>query len=131
MCLEVDSKGNILALIRNGTDPFFVTGRGKTVYNDYRHVGVSGQWPEGSTFGVGAFTGECHRCLGNEVLLMSGLSRNKVNRPACGQSAGTHLTNLYAFTRFGPPCRNFNAKVYRPTEEHIRVMGIRPENIML
>jgi hypothetical protein len=131
MCLEVDTRGNILALIRNGTDLFFVTGRGKTVYNDYKHVGFGGIWPAGSTFGVGAFTGECHRCFGNEILLMSGLSRNKQNSPACGQSAGTTLTNIYSFTRYGPPCRGLKELVYKPSEDHIKAMGIPDEYIMM
>jgi hypothetical protein len=129
VCIEVDSKGNILALIRNGTDPFFVTGNGKTVYNDYRHVGFTGLWPAGSDFGVGGFSGECHRCHGNEILLTSGLARNKGHSLECGRSAGTRLTNLYAFTRFGPPCRNIAGKVYRPSAEHIKRFGILPENI--
>jgi hypothetical protein len=131
LCIEVDSKGNLLTLIRNGTDLFFVTGSGKTVYNDYKHVGFGGIWPAGSEFGVGAFTGECHRCFGNEILLMSGLARNKAHSTECGTSAGTRLTQLYAFTRFGPPCRNPPGKVYRPSPEHIKLMDIRPENIVL
>jgi len=129
VCIEVNSKGDILALIRNGTDPFFVTGNGKTVYNDYKHVGFTGLWPAGSNFGVGGFTGECHRCHGNEIILTSGLARNKGHSTECGTSAGTRLTNHYAFTRFGPPCRNLDAKVYMPSAEHIKRFAIRPENI--
>jgi len=129
-CIEMDSKGNLLTLIRNGTDAFFVTGSGKTVYGDYKHVGFTAIWPENSAFGVGGFTGECHRCHGSEILLMSGLARNKAHSAQCGTSAGTRLTNLYTFTRFGPPCRNPPGKVFRPSEEHIKAMGILPENII-
>jgi len=100
------------------------------VHNDYKHVGFTGIWPAGSTFGVGGFTGECHRCHGNEILLMSGLARNKQSSQFCGESAGTRLTQHYAFTRFGPPCRQVNVDVYRPTEAHIKRMGIQPQNIM-
>jgi len=130
LCIEMDFKGNLLGLLRNGTDSFFVTGNGKTVYADYKHVGFTAIWPTGSMFGTGAFAGECHRCFGNEIILMSGLSRNKANAPGCGQSAGTRLTNLYAFTRYGPPCRTPGEKVYRPSAEHIRIFDIKPENIM-
>jgi len=130
LCIEMDSRGNLLALLRNGTDSFFVTGNGKTVINDYKHVGFTAHWPAGSDFGVGAFSGECHRCFGNEILLISGLARNKANSVQCGTSAGTRLTNLYAFTRFGPPCRNPPGKVFKPSEEHIKYMDIRPENIV-
>jgi hypothetical protein len=131
LCIEVDKHGNILALLKNGTDTFFVTGHGKTVVNDYKHVGFTGIWPTNSAFGVGGFTGECHRCNGNEIILMSGLARNKGHSSDCGLSFGTRLTQYYAFTRFGPPCREINVDVYRPTEDHIRVMGIRSQNIML
>jgi len=61
VCIEVDQRGNILALIRNGTDPYFVTGSGKTVRNDYKHVGFTGHWPAGARFAVAGFSGECHR----------------------------------------------------------------------
>jgi len=130
LCIEMDSRGNLLALLRNGTDSFFVTGTGKTVINDYKHVGFTAHWPAGSAFGVGAFSGECHRCFGNEILLISGLARNKANSLQCGTSAGTRLTNLYAFTRFGPPCRNPPGKVFKPSEEHIKYMDIQPQNII-
>jgi len=130
LCIEVDSKGNVLSLLRNGTDPFFVTGRGKTVYNDYKHIGLTGIWPAGSRFGVGGFVGECHRCFGNEIIQMSGLARNQEDSPNCGLGSPTRLTNLYSFTRYGPPCRGLKADVYRPSEDHIRAMGIPKEHII-
>lgn len=133
VCIEMDSKGNLLTLIRNGTDPYFVAGNGKTVFGDFKHVGFTGIWPPGLGFslgGVGGFTGECHSCFGNEVILMSGLSRNKAEAPGCGESAGTHLTPLYVLTRYGPPCRDVNTTVYRPKAEHIKYFGIRPDKIM-
>ena len=129
LCIEMDNKGNLLVLIRNGTDPFFVAGNGKTVYGDFKHVGFSGVWPVGFG-GVGGFTGECHNCFGDEVILLSGLSRDKAAAPACGASAGTHLTNLYVLTRYGPPCRDINDAVFNPTPAHIKYMGIKPEKIM-
>lgn len=129
LCIEMDSKGNLLTLIRNGTDPFFVAGNGKTQVGDYRHVGFTGIWPMGMG-GVGGFTGECHSCYGNEVILLSGLSRNKARAPTCGESAGTQFTNLYVLTRFGPPCRQVNDTVYRPSAAHIKYMGIKPEQII-
>jgi hypothetical protein len=129
LCIEMDSKGNLLILIRNGTDTYFVPGNGKVQYGDYKHVGFTGIWPSGMG-GVAGFTGECHSCFGDEVILLSGLSRNKREAPGCGESGGTHLTNLYVLTRYGPPCRDVNEAVYRPSPAHIKYMGIKPEKIM-
>ena len=129
LCIEMDSKGNLLTLIRNGTDSYFVAGNGKTQIDDYKHVGFSGIWPPGLG-GVGGFTGECHSCYGNEVILLSGLSRNKAEAPGCGESGGTHLTNLYVLTRYGPPCRDLKEMIYRPSPAHIKYFGIKQDKIM-
>lgn len=123
LCVEVDSKGNLLTLIRNGTDPFFVAGNGKTMIDDYRHIGFTGIWPTGN--GVGGFTGECHNCYGDEVILLSGLSRNKAEAPGCGESAGTHLIRLYVLTRSGPPCRGMELDVYNPKPWIQEKMGVK------
>jgi len=123
VCLEVDTKGNMLVLIRNGTDPFFVTGNGKTVYNDYKHLGFTGVWPTGGA--AGGFSGECHRCHGVEVIQISGLHRNKALSPGCGETAGTVLTNYYVMTRSGPPCRGQTLEVYDTKPGQLAKMGIK------
>jgi hypothetical protein len=124
ICIEMDSKGNLATLLRNGSDPYFVPGNGKTVYGDYKHIGFSGVWPSG--LGVAGFSGECHKCSGTEVILLSGLSRNKENSPGCGLSAGTELTKLYILTRSGPPCRGLELDVSKNTKpDHLKIMGVR------
>jgi hypothetical protein len=123
LCVEMDDKGNLLTLIRNGTDPFFVAGNGKTVIDDYKHIGFTSVWPTGA--GVGGFTGECHNCYGTEVILLSGLSRNKAEAPGCGASGGTHFTQLYVMTRSGPPCRGLELDVYNPKQDMMKKMGIK------
>jgi hypothetical protein len=123
LCLEVDARGNLLTLIRNGTDLFFVSGTGKTVVNDYKHIGFTGVWPQGGA--VGGFVGECHRCLGVEVIQLSGLYRNKYQSTECGTSSGTQLTKLYTMTRSGPPCRGETLEVYGAKPGHLEKMGIK------
>lgn len=123
LCVEMDSKGNLLTLIRNGSDPYFVAGNGKTQFNDYKHIGFTGIWPPGE--GAGGFTGECHNCYGNEVILLSGLARNKANAPGCGESAGTQFTPLYVLTRSGPPCRGLELDVYNPKPWVSEIMGVK------
>jgi hypothetical protein len=127
MCFEVDSKGNIYVIIRNATDLYFVPGRGKTVYNDYSHLGFTAHWPN---TGVAAFVGECHSCFGNEVLLFSGLSRNKHSHDVCGESSGTQLTPLYVFTRIGPVCVGMEVDEVRTNQPWIvERMGVKAKTI--
>jgi hypothetical protein len=130
LCIEMDARGNILTLIRNGTDPYFVPGNGKVVYGDFKHVGFTGLWPV-EDGGAAAFVGECHRCYGDEVILLSGMARTKNNSPDCGVSGGTQLTRLYIMTRYGPPCRNMDIDVYRPSPDHIKYMQIPEKHIKL
>jgi len=129
LCIEVDHKGNLLTLLRNGTDLYLVPGNGKTVVGDYKHFGFTGIWPPGQG-GVAGFSGECHSCFGDEVILLSGLSRDKILSPGCGQTDGTRLTKLYVLTRYGPPCRDLDMDVYRPTAAHIKQMRIPAKHII-
>jgi len=123
LCIEMDAKGNLITLLRNGSDQFFVPGNGKSVFGDYKHIGFTGVWPTGD--GVGGFTGECHSCYGDEVIFLSGLSRNKAEADDCGSSAGTHLTRLYVMTRSGPPCRGQELLVYNPNAKLMKKMGVK------
>jgi len=122
----MDARGNLYTLIRNGTDLFFLSGNGKTVYGDYKHIGFTGMYPDGQ--GTAAFVGECHKCMGVEVILLSGLKRNKQNAQQCGVSAGTNLTKLYVMTRSGPPCRGMELDIANPNPAMLAKMGIRAKN---
>jgi hypothetical protein len=126
VCLEMDARGNLITLIRNGTDLFFLSGNGKTVVGDYKHIGFTGMWPDGQ--GTAAFVGECHKCMGVEVILMSGLKRNKHNSNECGQSAGANLARLYVLTRSGPPCRGMELDIANPNPVMLAKMGITAKN---
>jgi len=128
ICITMDNKGNLFIIIRNGTDFVFVPGTGKTVYDDYRHVGFTAQWPN---TGVGGFAGECHNCFGTEVLLMSGLSRNKFSHDVCGESGGTQLTNIYVFTRIGPQCLGMEVDEVATNNQEwiIEKMGVKAKKI--
>jgi hypothetical protein len=127
ICLDVDAKGNMFVLIQNGTDIYFVLGRGKTVIGNYAHVGFTAHWPQ---TGVGAFAGECHNCFGTEVLLMSGLSRNKHAHDVCGESSGTQLTPLYVFTRVGLQCVGMEVDEVRTNQPWIvEKLGVKAKKI--
>jgi len=126
-CLEMDARGNLYTLIRNGTDLFFLSGNGKTVYGDYKHIGFTGMYPDGQ--GTAGFVGECHKCMGVEVILLSGLKRNKQNAQECGTSAGTNLTRLYVMTRAGPQCRGMELDIANPNPAMLAKMGIRAKGL--
>jgi hypothetical protein len=83
-------------------------------------------YPDGQ--GTAAFVGECHKCMGVEVILLSGLKRNKQNAQQCGVSAGTNLTKLYVMTRSGPPCRGMELDIANPNPAMLAKMGIRAKN---
>jgi hypothetical protein len=125
-CLEMDNRGNLLTLIRNGSDLFFLAGNGKTVVGDYKHIGFTGMWPDGQ--GTAGFVGECHKCMGVEVILLSGLKRNKYSSDECGQSAGTNLSRLYVMTRSGAPCRGMELDIANPNPIMLAKMGIKAKN---
>jgi len=127
ICMDIDAKGNVFTIIRNGTDMFFVVGQGKTVANDYKHLGFTAHWPQ---TGVGGFSGECHSCYGTELLLMSGLYRNKHSHDVCGESGGTHVTNLLVFVRSGPICVGMEVDEVRTRQPWIvEKMGIKAKKI--
>jgi hypothetical protein len=58
-------------------------------------VGFNGIWPAG--LGVSSFIGECHRCFGEEQLLVNVISRTKGS--PCGTIGPTQYTSQYLFTR--------------------------------
>jgi hypothetical protein len=126
-CIDMDTKGNIFLIIRNATDLFFVVGRGKTQYGDYKHIGFTAHWPN---TGVGGFAGECHSCYGTEVILMAGLYRNKHAHDICGESYGTGLTPLFVFVRSGPICLGMEVDEIRTNEPWIvEKMGVKAKKI--
>lgn len=128
ICMDVDPRGNIFTIIRNSTDMFWVVGRGKTVSNDHRHVGFTAHWPQ---TGVGGFAGECHSCYGTEVILISGLYRNKHNHEVCGESLGTGLTTLFVFVRSGPVCLGMEVDEVRTNQPWIvERMGVKAKKIV-
>jgi hypothetical protein len=57
LCLEVNNtNGQILGIIRNATDPYFIDIRGAIVPSKYDEIGFVGVWPV--NIGTQAFTGK-------------------------------------------------------------------------
>jgi len=123
MCIDVDTESDsVQAIFRNGTDPFFVWGNGNVDYPSYKHFGFSAIWP--LERGVTGYAGECHKCEGTEVLMMSAVTHNINLAPGCGEAANPTLTTMYKFYRSWPPCMGLTLNVPRAPVWLLQKMGI-------
>lgn len=93
--LDLNNQGLLTGLLKNGTDTYWVDIVGRAQSNKFDQVGFNGIWPIG--LGVSSFVGECHRCFGQEQLLVNVISRTK-GMP-CGTIGPTQYTSQYFFTR--------------------------------
>lgn len=93
--LNLESSGLLTGLLRNHTDTYWVDIVGRAQSNRFDQVGFNGIWPY--NIGVSSFIGECHRCFGEEQLLVNVISRSEGS--PCGVSGETRYTTQYLFTR--------------------------------
>jgi hypothetical protein len=97
MCLEVnEANGNIHGVLRNHTDTYWLDLIGSTDLASFDHVSFSGIWAQNRA--VSTFIGECHRCFGEEHLIVSAISRSK-GGPPCGQPGEIFYSQEYEFKR--------------------------------
>jgi hypothetical protein len=97
LCIRLDlsNQGILTGLLKNGTDTYWVDIVGRAQSNKFDQVGFNGIWP--INLGVSSFIGECHRCFGEEQLLVNVISRTK--GVPCGTIGPTQYTSQYVFTR--------------------------------
>jgi len=93
--LNLDASGLLTGLLRNDTDTYWVDIVGRAQAAKFDQVGFNGIWPH--NIGVSSFIGECHRCFGEEQLLVNVISRSVGNQ--CGVKGPTRYTTEYLFTR--------------------------------
>jgi len=93
--LNLESYGLLNGLLRNHTDTYWVDIVGRAQSTRFDQVGFNGIWP--ANIGVSSFIGECHRCFGEEQLLVNVISRSEGN--TCGVPGRTQYTTQYLFTR--------------------------------
>lgn len=93
--LNLESYGLLTGLLRNHTDTYWVDIVGRAQSTRFDQVGFNGIWP--FEIGVSSFIGECHRCFGEEQLLVNVISRSEGN--TCGVAGPTQYTSQYLFTR--------------------------------
>lgn len=97
LCVRLDLKnqGLLTGLLKNSTDTYWVDIVGRAQSAKFDQVGFNGIWP--ANLGVSSFIGECHRCFGDEQLLVNVISRTKGS--PCGTIGPTQYTTQYRFGR--------------------------------
>jgi hypothetical protein len=97
LCISVDldNFAAVTGLLKNASDTYWVDIVGRTQIGKYDQIGFNGIWP--ANLGVSSFTGECHRCFGQENLLVNVVSRN--HGTTCGVEGETRYTTQYHFHR--------------------------------
>lgn len=111
LCLYVDGKNNgfINGLFWNDTktEAYYMDIVGRTRNNIYDETGLVGIWP--LNVGVSAFALECHRCFGEETLLVNIVSRSSQEDEFCGDGGNILEGPQYTLKRVdwaypcGPP----------------------------
>jgi hypothetical protein len=101
MCLEIDTSvdsvfGNLHGVLRNGTETAWIDLIGSEDLGDHGHVSWSGIWPENRF--VATFIGECSKCHGEEILVVSAISRAK-GGPACATPGEILYSQEFEFKR--------------------------------
>jgi len=100
MCIEIDQSsggfGNLHGVLRNATEVVWIDLMGAADPSDYGHVSFTGIWPENRF--VAGFIGECHRCHGQEILIISAISRTK-GGPPCATPGEIIYSQEFEFRR--------------------------------
>jgi hypothetical protein len=95
LCMYVNGRQNgyITGLFWNDTktETYYMDIVGRTRNNIYDETGLVGIWP--LNIGVTAFALECHRCFGEETLLLNAVSRSSQDDEFCGDG-GNILTGV-------------------------------------
>jgi hypothetical protein len=100
LCLRVDRVNNGLTygVIKNGTDTYYVEMYGRTDDREGQ-IGVTGVWPPRLKFAVASFVGECHRCYGEETLIVNAVAR--YSGGDCNAVGEVEYSTAYVFSRTG------------------------------
>jgi hypothetical protein len=97
LCIRLDlaNNGALTGLLKNASDTYWVDIVGRAQSNKFDQVGFNGIWP--ADIGVSSFIGECHRCFGEERLLVNVVSRSRGS--PCGTPGPVFYTTQYVFHR--------------------------------
>lgn len=100
LCLVVDHENDaqLIGLLRNGSDTFWLQISGRTREEKYDESGWSVIWPS-TSIGVTSYAAECHRCYGVEYLLANGISRTTKDSVFCASGNDVNKTPTYNYTR--------------------------------
>jgi hypothetical protein len=108
--------GEIIGIVKNETSTTWVEVVGTTRKNDFAYLGLSAIWPLDQ--GVTGWSGECHRCSGEEVILLDGMWRSIADSTSCGEGSRPVPRQAYELRRVGSTATALgkeSLKVYKPT----------------
>jgi len=97
--IQGDNMGRVEGLMMNRSDTFWVEVIGTHRSQDNAYLGLSAIWPYDS--GVTSMSGECHRCMGIEVMHVDGMWKSIHASPACGEVAPQTPYQSHVFRRTG------------------------------
>lgn len=116
--------GEIFGLLKNGTDDIYLEVIGTVDLAEFSLVGLSSIYP--GNVGVFGFSGECHRCVGNEVLFFGSIWRSITDSASCGDGGSPGPRDAYSFYRVSTFAEAYKApiKVHKPTDVSRR-LGVK------
>jgi hypothetical protein len=126
LTVQPQLSGKVVGYLRNDTAQHWVEVVGRTRLNDFAYVGISSIHPYDA--GVSGMSGECHRCSGEEVIIVSGLTRSYSESPTCGYGGPIGGVTEYTFhrvpTSISTAIRHPDFKVHKGSRGPAEVFGI-------
>lgn len=124
--VPADQTGQVLGFMRNHTDQQWVEVVGRTRLGTYEYVGLTAIWPY--EIGVTGMAGECHKCLGKEVIYTGGLWRSSYDSLTCGDGGAPSPNVMYQFNRVSDELYDIHDPsfmVHRPSRHVSGSFGIK------
>jgi len=91
--------GEVRGLVKNGTDTIWVEVIGTARRSDWSYIGLTSIWPLND--GITGMSAECHRCYGEEVIIMDGMLRSVAESVECGAGSTPSLYQQLRFVKIG------------------------------
>jgi len=89
----------VRGLVKNGTDTIWVEVVGTARRSDWSYIGLTSIWPLND--GITGMSAECHRCYGEEVIIMDGMLRSVAESVECGAGSTPSLYQQLRFVKIG------------------------------
>jgi hypothetical protein len=115
--VEPGNSGRVAGFLRNDTDQQWIEVIGRTRVSDWAYLGLTAIWYY--DVGVTGFSGECHRCFGEERIISAGMWRSRTDSAVCGDGGSPSPYTSYDFKRISSTMKDIHHsgfKVKNPSE---------------